>query len=121
MRRGHRANNKPEGRGERAQGRQVGRGVRTGEKTPYLAGPDGGDEVAAVLEDIKDLYDASGVAKHGDAGVRHGQVKGQVVGGLQCGLLPEQDEENNAVPKPGQPTYRDKVSFCHSSSADNSC
>lgn len=60
-----------------------------GEKTLYLAGPDGGDEVAAVLEDIEDLYDASGVAKHGDAGVRHGQVKGQVVGGLQRGLLPE--------------------------------
>lgn len=85
-----------------------------GEENPNLAGPERGDEVAAVLEDIKDLYDASGVAKHGDAGVRHGQVKGQVVGGLQCGLLPEQDEEHNAVPEPGEPTYRDQVSLSHS-------
>lgn len=80
--------------------------MKTGKTTLYLAGPDGGDEVAAVLEDIEDLYDASGVAKHGDAGIGHGQVKGQVVGGLQSGLLPEQNEEHNAVPKPGQPPCR---------------
>lgn len=35
------------------------KGAKTGEKTWYLAGPDGGDEVTAVLEDIEDLYDAS--------------------------------------------------------------
>lgn len=101
--------------------------MRTGEKTLDLAGPDGGDEVSAVLEDIEDLYDASGVAEHGDAGVGHGQVKGQVVGGLQRCLLPEQDEEHNAVPEPGQPPCRGMRgdrgagchSFIHSSPADN--
>ncbi len=70
----------------------------------YLAGPDGGDEVAAVLEDIEDLDDASRVAEDGDAGVGDGQVKGQVVCGLQGGSLSVQNEEDDAVPKPGQPT-----------------
>lgn len=107
-----------------------------GEKTLYLAGPDGRDEVSAVLEHIEDLYDASRVAKHGDAGVGHGQVKGQVVCGLQRCLLPEQDEEHNAVPEPGQPPCRSGQgdrgawvsfshsilhSFIHSSPADCGC
>lgn len=69
----------------------------------YLAGPDGGDEVSAVLEDVEDLDDASGVAKDRDTGIRNGQVKGQVVCGLQRGSLSIQHEQDDAVSKPGQP------------------
>ena len=81
----------------------VGGKVISGVPQVYLAGPDGGDDVAAVLEDVEDLNDASGVAEHRDAGVGDGQVKGQVVGGLQGGSLSVKDEEDDAVSKPGQP------------------
>lgn len=78
----------------------------SGESEVYLAGPDGGDEIVAVLEDVEDLDDASGVSEHRDARIRYGQVKGQVVSGLQGGSLSVQDEEHDAVPEPGQPTWK---------------
>lgn len=80
--------------------------VYSGESEVYLAGPDGGDEIVTVLEDVEDLDDASGVSEHRDARIRHGQVKGQVVSGLQGGSLSVQDEEHDAVPEPGQPTWK---------------
>ena len=48
----------------------------TGRTPSYLAGPDGGHQVAVVLEDVEDLDDSPGVPEHGDAGVGEGQVKG---------------------------------------------
>lgn len=72
----------------------------------HLTRPDGRDDEAVVLEDVEDLDDASGVSKDGDAGVGHGEVKGQVVGGLQGRPLSVEDEQNHRVPQPGQPAWR---------------
>lgn len=83
--------------------RPCGMGCVSGVSQVYLAGPDRGDEIATVLEDVEDLDDASGVAEDGDAGVGDGEVKGQVVGGLQGGSLSVQDEEDDAVSEPRQP------------------
>lgn len=40
----------------------------------YLAGPDPGDQIPVIPENVEYLQDPSGVAKHGDAGIRDGQV-----------------------------------------------
>lgn len=74
----------------------------TGAQTD-LTRPDGGDDEAAVLEHVEDLDDASRVTEDGDAGVRHGQVKGQEVRWLQGRALAQQHEEDHRVPEPGQP------------------
>ena len=80
---------------------------------PDLTGPDGGDDEAAVMEHVEDLYDASRVSEDGDAGVRHGEVKGQEVCGLQGRPLPDQDKEDDGVPEPGQPACK-KQTHTHS-------
>lgn len=49
----------------------------------YPACPDGGDQVATVLEHIEDLNDSSGISKHRDTGIRYSKIEGQVVCGLQ--------------------------------------
>ena len=77
-----------------------------GRGSSYLAGPDGGDQVAVVFEDVEDLDDPTGVPEHGDAGVGEGQVQGEVVGGLERGALLEQHKQNDGVPEPGQPACR---------------
>lgn len=66
------------------------------------------------MEDVEDLNDASGVSKHWDAGIRDGQVEGQVVCGLQCGPLSVQDKEDDTVSKPGQPTCNQDTEEEHS-------
>ena len=66
----------------------------------YLACPNGGDQIAVVLKNVEDLDDPAGVAEYRDASVRDGQVKGQIVGGLQGRALLDQNEEYNTVAEP---------------------
>lgn len=79
----------------------------------YLAGPNGGYEVAAVLENVEDLYDASRVAKNRNTGIRNGQVEGQVVSGLKRSSLSVENEEDDAVSKPGSPSCRERTVVAH--------
>lgn len=70
----------------------------------YLACPDGVNQVSAVPEHIEDLQDPPGVAKDGNTGVGDGQVKGQIVRGLQRRTLLVQDEDHDTVAEPRHPT-----------------
>ena len=75
-------------------------GMRT-----HLTRPEPGDEESIVPEDIENLQDASGVAKHGDAGVRDGQVQSEEVCGQEGRPLSIQHKDHHAVPQPGQPAW----------------
>lgn len=70
----------------------------------YLAGPHWGDEVSVILKHIEDLEDSAGISEHWDAGVRYGQIKSEVICGLQSRPLLKQDKDHYTVSKPWQPT-----------------
>lgn len=70
----------------------------------YLAGPHWGDEVSIILKHIEDLSDAAGISEHWDAGVWYGQVKSEVICGLQSHPLLEQHKDHYTVSKPWHPT-----------------
>lgn len=70
----------------------------------YLTCPDRGNQVSVVPEHIEDLQDPPGVAKDGNTGVGDGQVKGEIVRGLQRRTLLVQDEDHDTVAEPRHPT-----------------
>lgn len=69
----------------------------------HLAGPDPGDQIPVILQDVEYFQDSSGVTKHGDAGVGDGEVQGEEVGWLKGSPLLAEDEDDQTVSEPGQP------------------
>lgn len=76
----------------------------------YLAGPDPGDQIAVISEDVKYLQDPSGVSEHGDAGVGDGQIQSEQIWRLERGPLAVQDEDHQSVAEPGEPPCRHNTS-----------
>lgn len=72
----------------------------------YLAGPDPGDQVAVIFEDVKYFQDPSGVSEHGDAGVGDGQIESEQIWRLERGALSVQDKDHQSVAEPGEPPCR---------------